>query len=121
MDQKTIDRLLIDLLRVPLERRDQNEVARTVANLSAASHLETVTATPSQREQIKLMAIVELLAYELQMELAHVTLEMSADTEGLVPLTITMRNPDGNYVFGRGRTAQEALQDLHDYKPKVTE
>ncbi|WP_122429341.1 hypothetical protein [Pseudomonas viridiflava] len=123
MNQVPIDHLLIDLLRIPPEQRTQNDVATAVADINAAALLEAVAATPLQQEQIKLFAITEFLACELQMVEAHVTLELHPTSRYRTPLTLTltMRRPDAGYVFGRGETAQEALMDIHDYIPNPKE
>ncbi|POP81258.1 hypothetical protein CXB38_14265 [Pseudomonas syringae] len=121
MNQEAIDHLLIDLLRIPPEQRTQNDVATAVADINAAALLEAVAATPLQQEQIKLLAITEFLACELQMVEAHVTLELHPTSRYRTPLTLTMRRPDAGYVFGRGETAQEALMDIHDYTPNPKE
>ncbi|VVM71452.1 hypothetical protein PS634_01831 [Pseudomonas fluorescens] len=121
MNQEAIDHLLIDLLRIPPEQRTQNDVATAVADINAAALLEAVAATPLQQEQIKLLAITEFLACELQMVEAHVTLELHPTSRYRTPLTLTMRRPDAGYVFGRGDTAQEALMDIHDYIPNPKE
>ncbi|MEE4375809.1 hypothetical protein V2J67_25960 [Pseudomonas alliivorans] len=121
MNQEAIDHLLIDLLRIPPEQRTQNDVATAVAEINAVALLEAVAATPLQQEQIKLLAITEFLACELQMVEAHVTLELHPTSRYLTPPTLTMRRPDAGYVFGRGETAQEALMDIHDYTPNPKE
>ncbi|MDU8428285.1 hypothetical protein RYA99_24275 [Pseudomonas syringae pv. actinidifoliorum] len=121
MNQEAIDRLLIDLLRIPPEQRTQNDVATAVADINAFALLEAVAATPLQQEQIKLLAITKLLACELQMVGAHVTLDLSVTQPPWTPLTLTMRRQCGGYVFGRGSTAQEALMDMYDYIPAPKE
>ncbi|WP_116828056.1 hypothetical protein [Pseudomonas syringae] len=121
MNQEAIDRLLIDLLRIPPEQRTQNDVAAVIAGINSAALLEAVAATPLQQEQIKLLAITEFLACELQMVDAHVTLDLSITQPQWIPLTLTMRRPCAGYVFGRGRTAQEALMDMYDYIPSPKE
>ncbi|MBS7440604.1 hypothetical protein KID96_25090 [Pseudomonas syringae] len=121
MNQEAIDHLLIDLLRIPPEQRTQNDVAAAVAGINAAALLDAVAATPLQQEQIKLLAITEFLACELEMVEAHVTLELHPTSRYRFPLTLTMRRPDTGYVFGRGETAQEALMDIHDYIPNPKE
>ncbi|KPZ10841.1 hypothetical protein ALP50_03160 [Pseudomonas syringae pv. spinaceae] len=121
MNQEAIDHLLIDLLRIPPEQRTQNDVAAVIAGMNSAALLEAVAATPLQQEQIKLLAIAEFLACELQMIDAHVTLDLSITEPQWIPLTLTMRRPCAGYVFGRGRTAQEALMDMYDYIPPPKE
>lgn len=121
MNQEAIDRLLIDLLRIPPEQRTQNDVATAIADIDAAALLEAVAATSLQQEQIKLLAITEFLACELRMVKAHVTLDLSITQPCWTPLTLTMRRPDAGYVFGRGNTAQEALMDMYDYIPHPKE
>jgi len=121
MNQEAIDRLLIDLLRIPPEQRTQDEVATVVAGINRAALLDAVVEGPLQQEQIKLLAITEFLASELQMVEAHVSLELSSTSRYRTPLTLTMRRRDAGYVFGRGETAQEALMDIHDYLPQPTE
>lgn len=121
MNQEAIDRLLIDLLRIPPEQRTQNDVAAVITGINSAARLEAVAATPLQQEQIKLLAITEFLACELQMVDAHVTLDLSIIQPQWIPLTLTMRRPYAGYVFGRGRTAQEALMDMYDYIPPPKE
>ncbi|RMR09798.1 hypothetical protein [Pseudomonas syringae group genomosp. 3] len=121
MNQEAIDHLLIDLLRIPPEQRTQNDVATVIAGINSAALLEAVAATPLQQEQIKLLAITEFLACELQMVDAHVTLDLSITEPQWTPLTLTMRRPCAGYVFGRGRTAQEALMDMYDYIPTPKE
>lgn len=121
MNQEAIDRLLIDLLRIPPEQRTQNDVATFIAGINSAALLESIAATPLQQEQIKLLAITEFLACELQMGEAHVTLDLSITQPQWIPLTLTMRRPCAGYVFGRGRTAQEALMDMYDYIPPPKE
>ncbi|PBQ12858.1 hypothetical protein [Pseudomonas syringae] len=121
MNQEAIDHLLIDLLRIPPEQRTQNDVAAAVAGINAAALLDAVAATPLQQEQIKLLAITEFLACELQMVEAHVTLDLSIKQPCWTPLTLNMRLPSAGYVFGRGNTAQEALMDMYDYIPHPEE
>ncbi|WP_122435256.1 hypothetical protein [Pseudomonas viridiflava] len=121
MNQEAIDLLLIDLLRIPPEQRTQNDVAAVIAGINSAALLESIAATPLQQEQIKLLAITEFLACELQMVEAHVTLDLSITQPQWFPLTLTMRRPCAGYVFGRGRTAQEALMDMYDYIPPPKE
>lgn len=121
MNQEAIDRLLIDLLRIPPEQRTQNDVAAVIAGINSAARLEAVATTPLQQEQFKLLAITEFLACELQMVDAHVTLDLSITQPQWIPLTLTMRRPCGGYIFGRGRTAQEALMDMYDYIPPPKE
>ncbi|WP_122285052.1 hypothetical protein [Pseudomonas syringae group genomosp. 3] len=121
MNQEAIDRLLIDLLRIPPGQRTQNDVATVIAGINSAALIDAVAATPLQQEQIKCLAITEFLACELQMVEAHVTLELHPTSRYRFPLTLTMRRPDGGYVFGRGETAQQALMDIHDYFPQLKE
>ncbi|MBI6845242.1 hypothetical protein YA0016_26375 [Pseudomonas syringae] len=121
MNQEAIDRLLVELLRIPPEQRTQNEVATVVAGINAAALLEAVAATPLQQEQIKLLAITEFLACELQMVEVLVTLDLSITQPHWTPLTLSMRRPGAGYVFGRGNTAQEALMDMYDYIPHPKE
>ncbi|EKN47547.1 MULTISPECIES: hypothetical protein [Pseudomonas syringae group] len=121
MNQEAIDRLLSELLRIPPEQRTLNEIATVVADINAAALLEAVVAGPLQQEQIKLLAITKLLACELQMVEAHVTLELHPTSGYRIPLSLTMRSSDGGYVFGSGETAQEALMDIHDYLPQPKE
>lgn len=121
MNQEAIDHLLIDWLRIPPEQRTPNDVATAVADIYAAARFEAVTAMPLQQEQIKLLAITEFLACELQMVDAYVTLELHPTSRYRTPLALTMRRPDAGYVFGRGETAQEALMDIHDYIPNPKE
>ncbi|WP_122745503.1 hypothetical protein [Pseudomonas viridiflava] len=121
MNQEAIDLLLIDLLRIPPEQRTQNDVAAVIAGINSAALLESIAATPLQQEQIKLLGITEFLACEPQMVEAHVTLDLSITQPQWFPLTLTMRRPCAGYVFGRGRTAQEALMDMYDYMPPPKE
>ncbi|KEZ65364.1 hypothetical protein C5I_0136210 [Pseudomonas syringae pv. syringae FF5] len=121
MNQEEIDRLLINLLRIPPEQRNRDDVATALTEITAAARIYAFAVTPLQQEQIKLLAITEFLACELQMVDAHVTLELHPTSRYRTPLTLTMRRPDAGYVFGRGETAQEALMDIHDYIPNAKE
>ncbi|RMQ45999.1 hypothetical protein ALQ04_01648 [Pseudomonas cichorii] len=119
MNHEEIDRQLIELLRTPAQERTPGIIESSIALICTAAELETAPATPTQQEQIKLIAIIERLACDLKTTNNNVTLELSADDPNPIhqALHLSMRLPNGNYLFGWGRTAEETLRDMREVVP----
>lgn len=122
MNQEAIDRLLIELLRIPATQRTQEDVEAAIAQIASAAQITGESPSLLQKEQLKLLSTAELLACQSGATFASAQLDLytGPDTHWLNTLAISMRAPDGTFMFGRGHTAEAALRDLHDVKPKET-
>lgn len=120
MNQEAVDRLLIELLRIPSSQRTQEDVEAAIARIASAAQITTSSQSLLQKEQLKLLSTAELLVCQFGATFASVQLDLytGPDTDWLNTLAISMRAPDGSFMFGRGNTAEAALKDLHDVKPK---
>ncbi|MGH8351585.1 MAG: hypothetical protein ACRES5_34305 [Pseudomonas sp.] len=112
MNSNLIDQHLINLLRIPAEQRTQTNIAEAINQISAASQLDAAPLILAQQEHIKLAAIVEFLAVELDLKSHHTVLDIRESQA--YSLNAMMRvNSDGQYLMGFGKTAEEVLRDLH--------
>ena len=97
MNSNLIDQL-IDLLRIPAERRPQANIAEAVNQISAATPLEAKPLSLAHKEHSKLAAIVEFLAAELDMKAHHTTLDIRESQT--YSLSAMMRvNSDGCLLY----------------------
>jgi len=122
MNHEAIDRQLIELLRMPIRRRTTTRLSAGLNELAAAAGVHAVGMSPIQQEQVKLLAIADSLASELGTTKSSVLLDLTnhEDHAWINPLTLVMHRKTGDYLMGHGRSAQEALRDLHEYTPKST-
>ena len=112
MNSNLIDQHLIDLLRIPAERRTQAIIAEAINQIGAAAQLNATPLNMAHKEHSKLAAIVEFLALELDMK-AHITTLDTRESQSYTLSAMMRVNYDGLYLMGFGQTAQEALKDLH--------
>ncbi|WP_397452501.1 hypothetical protein [Pseudomonas sp. NA-150] len=120
MNNETIDRLLIRLLRTPEDERTQEHVVEALALVREAANLEATSQDEPFKEQLKLAAIAELLTSELNMSNFSVSLDMRGlGVHRIQSLSLSMTGSDKTWFFGYGKTAEEALKDLHEHKPKA--
>lgn len=118
MNHEEIDRQLIELLRTPVQERTPEKIESAIAFISTAAELETTQMPRMQQEQIKLMAIIELLACDLKTVNNTTTLELRDVTDPTQSaLHLSMRLPNGHYLFGWGTTAEETLRDMREVVP----
>lgn len=122
MNNDLIDLHILSLLRLPAEQRTHKQVALVLADIAQAAQLETtVQFNPLsehallQQEQLKLAAIAELLRQELNFEHCSAQLDLRENAnEWGNPLTVMLTTIGGDlFMFGSGRSAEEALRDLH--------
>ncbi len=121
MNHEEIDRQLIELLRTPVQERTPGKIESAITLISTAAELETTPATQSQQEQVKLLAIANLLACDLKTTYHHASLDLYSTAETSRQLSICMRLPNGNYLIGFGETAQETLINMKEIPPKKAE
>ena len=121
MNNDLIDLHILSLLRIPAEQRTQARVALALADIAQAARLETaMLANPVteqnrlQQEHLKLAAIAEFLRQELGFEHCSVPLDLRESyNQWDRPLSVILSNYKGEtFMHGRGRTAEECLQDL---------
>lgn len=117
MNHEEIDRQLIELLRTPAQERTPEIIESAIALICTAAELETIPATQSQQEQIKLLAIANLLACDLKTTHHYASLDLHCTAETSRQLTICMRLPNGNCLIGFGETAQAALMNMKEITP----
>lgn len=115
MNNDLIDQHLIDLLRIPVVQRTQTNIAEAINQIGAAAQLEAAPLILAHQEHSKLAAIVEFLAVELDVKRHDTTLNISG-SEAYSLSVIMSVTPDGMYLMGFGKTAEEALKDLHSVK-----
>ena len=119
MNHEAIDRQLIELLRLPVTQRSPEHLSAALTNIAAAADVEAVARTMLQQEQLKLLAIAELLSQDLKTDINNVSLELALD-ERFTSLSLWMQQLEGGAWVGRGNTAEEALRDLHEVRsPKA--
>lgn len=115
MNSNLIDQHLINLLRIPAEQRTQVNIAEALNQINAAAQLDAAPLILAQQEHIKLVAIVEFLAVELDVKSHYTALDIREFQA--YSLSAMMRvNSDGQYLMGFGQTAEEVLKDLHPVK-----
>jgi ABC-type hemin transport system substrate-binding protein len=112
MNSNLIDQHLIDLLRIPAEQRTQANIAEAINQIGAAAQLHAEPLILAQQEHIKLAAIAEFLAVELDLKSYYTTLDIRESQAYSLSVIMTV-NSDGHYLMGFGNTAEEALKDLH--------
>ncbi|TFY95929.1 hypothetical protein DYL61_00440 [Pseudomonas nabeulensis] len=113
MNNELIDQQILDLLRIPAYQRTADDIAEAINGITAASQLETAPLCPIQHEQLKLRAIVQLLAEDMQAEEYGVTLELSPMADNWrAPLSMLIKLGPGSHLIGFGKTAEEVLRDL---------
>lgn len=115
MNSNLIDQHLIDLLRIPAEQRTQANIAEAMNQIRAAALLDTVPLILAHKEHSKLAAIVEFLAEELGMN-THDTTLCIRESQAHSLAAFMSDIPDGLRLMGFGKTAEEALKDLHPVK-----
>lgn len=125
MNNDLIDQQIIGLLRIPTEQRSQEQVAMALAGIAQAAQLETATLAAPLREetilitlqqgQLKLAAIADFLRRELHLEHSNAQLDLrEANNTWVPPLSVMLMNSSSDiFMLGYGRTAEEALYDLH--------
>lgn len=115
MNNDLFDRLLVDLLRTPKEHRSEANVAEAIAELKAASDCTIPPLGELHQEHIKLAFIIEHLAPELGIERYSVSLHLSDRTDPSAQSLQVLIREGGtdDYMIGYGRTAEQALRDLH--------
>ena len=115
MDNDLIDRQLIDLLRMPQEFRTPANIAEAISRISATAHIEIAPTGRLQREQMKLVAIVEFLAAELKISQYDISLTLREHQDAsLTSLCAYMRDDaTGTKLIGLGSSAEAVLRDLH--------
>lgn len=113
MNNELIDQQILDLLRIPAYQRTPDDIAEAINGIAAAAQLETAPLCPIQHEQLKLRAIVQLLAEDMQAEEYGVTLELSPMADNWrAPLSMLIKLGPGSHLIGFGKTAEEVLRDL---------
>lgn len=112
MNSNLIDQHLIDLLRIPAEQRTQANIAKAINQIGAAAQLHAEPLILAQQEHIKLTAIVEFLAAELDVKSHNIMLDIR-EAQAYSLRAVMRVNSDGHYLMGFGNTAEEALKDLH--------
>lgn len=115
MNNDLIDQRLIDLLRIPAEQRTQTNIAEAINQIGAAAQLEVAPLILAHQEHSKLAAIVEFLAMELEIK-RHDTTLATRESQAYSLSVIMSGDHDGLYLMGFGKTAEEALKDLHPVK-----
>ncbi|MDG6398701.1 hypothetical protein QCD79_01715 [Pseudomonas quasicaspiana] len=120
MNQKAIDRMLIELLRIPTTQRTQPDVEAAIAGIASAAQIITENISALQEEQLKLLSFAEFLASQFGATYASAQLNLHIDPASTWAnsLSLSIRAPDGGFMFGLGNTAEEALRDLHDVQPR---
>lgn len=112
MNSNLIDQHLIELLRIPAEQRSQENIAETINRIGSAAQLDASPLSQIHQEHAKLAAIVEFLAAELGMQRHDTSLWIrEGHTQSLN--AILSDDPEGLYLMGFGKTAEEVLKDLH--------
>ena len=119
MNSNLIDQHLIDLLRIPAEQRTPEDIVDAISSIGIAAQIDLVPAGPLQQEQMKLAAIVDFLATELDIETYDISLSLrERQFPSISPLCAFMKDStDGVRLIGFGRTAEEVLKDLHAVEP----
>lgn len=113
MNHKQIDQQILDLLRIPALQRTPDDIAKAINGIAAAAQLETAPLCPIQHEQLKLRAIVQLIAEDMQAKEYSVTLELSPMADDWrTPLSTLIKLGSGSHLIGFGKTAEEVLKDL---------
>lgn len=115
MNSNLIDQQLIELLRIPAAQRTQANIAEAIDQIRAAAQLDATPPNLAYQEHSKLAAIVEFLAVELDMK-THNTMLDSHESQIYSLSAVMHENAEGLYLMGYGKTAEEALKDLHPVK-----
>ena len=111
MNSNLIDQHLIELLRIPAEQRTHENIAETINRIGSAAQLDAAPLIQIYQEHAKLAAIVEFLAAELGMQRHDTSLwTREGHTQSL---NAVLSDAEGQYLMGFGKTAEEALKDLH--------
>ncbi|TFY92778.1 hypothetical protein DYL59_02105 [Pseudomonas kairouanensis] len=113
MNNALIDQQILELLRIPANRRTPDDIAKAINGIAAAAQLETAPLCPIQHEVLKLQAIVEFLAEDMRAEEHSVTLELSpTGDDWRAPLSTLIKLGPGSHLIGFGKTAEEVLRNL---------
>lgn len=114
MNNDLFDRLVVDLLRTPLEHCSATNVAEVVEP-KAAADCTILPFGERHQEPIKLAFITEHLAPELGIQRYSVSLHLSDHNDpSPQSLQVLIReDATDDYLIGDGRTAEQALRDLH--------
>lgn len=112
MDHNLIDQQILNLLRIPAVQRNQADIAEAVNRIAAAAQLDMTPLGPLQNEQIKLAAIVDFLAKEMNAKYYTVDLAMTDRNDPSRPLYARINIDLDNSLFGFGDTAEETLKNL---------
>lgn len=135
MDHNLIDQLILALLRTPVDQRTPEcitEALQRIVEAATPNELKQTgdlpgksTSASIQQEQLKLAAVASFLKEELNYRNCSTQLsidEYSSDHHQTLTILLSSHESSAeSFLVGYGRTAEDALRDLHAVKKTRTE